>query len=393
MRRSEIHHGVFLILACAIATGCSDRASGRSLSTIAKAWPKVDGSTSTEPLAVLIASKAHGLPYDWSRGPAEERTVVPSGQMRPALAARIVREVHHHGTHDAYTELIDRRVDLILVAREPSTRERAAAARAGVVLDVRPFALDALVFVVNARNPVRDLPLERLRAVYGPGGTERWTELGGGEGTIEAFQREEDSGSQELIDQLVMRGLPMRDVQEVPIVRTMAGPINAVARRKAGLAFSVYYYVTNMARNGSVRMLGVDGVRPTRASIASRIYPLTTPVFAVLRQGTDPESPAAKLRDWLGTEDGRDAILESGYAPWHDRSHTGLRIPGDTCSSVRPHRVSIGLERNDGRRRRRLVPSPIRTDRFNAKQDPPDSRSSPRRLRSPGRRAAEKLVR
>lgn len=283
---------------------------------MARAWPGVDGSTSTEPLAVLIACKAHGLRYEWRRGPAEERTVVPSGERRPDLAARIVEEVHHHGTHDAYTGLIERRADLILVARQPSTRERAAAARAGVVLDLRPFALDALVFVVNARNPVRDLPLERLRAVYGPGGPMRWPELGGDEGVIEAFQREEDSGSQELIDQLVMRGLPMRDVREVPVVRTMAGPIHAVAMRKAGLAFSVYYYVTNMARNGSVRMLGVDGVRPTRASIASRLYPLTSPVYAVLRKGTDPEAPAAKLRDWLGTEEGRDALLESGYAPW-----------------------------------------------------------------------------
>lgn len=298
-----------------MATGCSDRASDPALSSIARAYPRVDGSTSTEPLAVLIACKAHGRPYTWRRGPAEERTVVPSDESRPDLAARIVREGHHHGTHDAYTALIDRRVDLILVAREPSTREVAAAARAGVVLDARPFALDALVFLVNSRNPVRDLPLERLRAVYGPGGPDRWSELGGAEGAIEAFQREQDSGSQELIGQFVMKELPMRDVREIPIVRTMAGPIHAVAMREAGLAFSVYYYVTNMARNGSVRMLGVDGVRPTRASIASRLYPLTSPVFAVLRKGTDPKASAAKLRDWLGTQEGRDALLESGYAP------------------------------------------------------------------------------
>ncbi len=334
-----------------MATNCSDRASDPSLAAIARAWPGVDGSTSTEPLAVLIACKAHGLRYGWRRGPAEERTVVPSGERRPDLAARIVREVHHHGTHDAYTGLIDRRVELILVAREPSLRELAAAARAGVALDVRPFALDALVFVVNVRNPVRDLPLERLRAVYGPGGPERWTGLGGGEGVIEAFQREEDSGSQELIDQLVMRGRPMRDVREIPIVRTMAGPIHAVAMREAGLAFSVYYYVTNMARNGSVRMLGVDGIRPTRASIASRRYPLTSPVFAVLRKGSNPEGPAAKLRDWLGTQEGREALLESGYAPYpvsspRVRSQGGLfrgtRLPAVVFESRPVNRYQAG---------------------------------------------------
>lgn len=184
------------------------------------------------------------------------------------------------------------------------------------MLDARPFALDALVFVVNARNPVKDLELEQIRAVFGPGGATRWSEIGGRDEAIEAFQREQDSGSQELIEQLVMRGLLMRDVSEVPIVRTMAGPINAVAMREAGLAFSVYYYVTNMSRNRSVRTLGVGGVRPTRASIASRLYPLTSPVFAVLRKGTDPEASSARLRDWLGTREGRDAVQESGYAPF-----------------------------------------------------------------------------
>lgn len=316
MRCLDAHRGIPLLLALSLAYGCSDRVSDPSLSGIARAYPRVDGSTSTEPLAALLACKALGLPYSWRRGPAEERTVVPSDQRRPDLAARVVREAHHHGTHDAYTALIDRRADLILVARGPSARELAAAARAGVVLDARPFALDALVFVVNARNPVKDLELEQIRAVFGPGGPRRWSEIGGRDEAIEAFQREQDSGSQELIEQLVMRGLAMRDVSETPIVRTMAGPINAVAMREAGLAFSVYYYVTNMARNRSVRTLGVGGVRPTRASIASRRYPLTSPVFAVLRKGTDPEAPSARLRDWLGTREGRDAVRESGYAPY-----------------------------------------------------------------------------
>lgn len=318
MKRPHVCQGIFLTLIAALVASCSGETAGPSLSRVARAWPGVDGSTSTEPLAALIACRAHGLSYVWRRGPAEERTVVPSGGRRPDLAAKVVREAHHHGTHAAYTGLVARRADLILVAREPSSRELAAAERAGVVLDVRPFALDALVFLVNARNPVMGLSLERIRAVYGTGGPTTWPELGGTGGAIEAFQREEDSGSQELIEKLVMHGHPMRDVSAVPIVRTMAGPIHAVAMREAGLSFSVYYYVTNMARNPSVRMLAVDGVRPGRASIASGRYPLTAPVYAVMRKGTDAASPAAALRDWLFKEAGRDALLESGYAPLPD---------------------------------------------------------------------------
>ncbi len=256
------------------------------------------------------------MEYTWKQGPAEERTVVPSGGRRPDLAARIVRDIHHNGTHDAYTNLIEGRVDLILVAREPSQREFAEAARANVFLDVRPFALDALVFLVNQKNPVETVSLEKLRSVYSLGGLRGWSSLGGTTGSIEAFQREPDSGSQELMEKLVMRGSPMADENAVPVVRTMAGPVNAVAMRERGLAFSDYYYVTNMARNRSVRMLGIDGEFPTRSSIALRRYPLVSPVFSVLRKGSSAEENAPKLRNWLTTPEGESAVLESGYAPY-----------------------------------------------------------------------------
>jgi ABC-type phosphate transport system substrate-binding protein len=45
---------------------------------------------------------------------------------------------------------------LILVARGPSPGEKAALKKSGVALDLRPIALDAFVFLVNADNPVNN---------------------------------------------------------------------------------------------------------------------------------------------------------------------------------------------------------------------------------------------
>ncbi len=276
-------------------------------------YPRVDGSTSTHPLSVLIACKRLGVPYEWRQPPSLERTVFPSRRRHPLHAAKIEERVRHHGTHQAYVALIEKKADLILVAREPSVREIEAARRAGVDLEVTPVALDALVFVLNVSNPVDNLPADAIRGIFGPAALKSWSSVGGPRSAIEAFQREPDSGSQELIEKLVMKGIPVRDAHEVPLIRTMAGVVNTVAVRERGIAYSIYYYITNMAPNRKVKMIAIDGVRPTPATIASGEYPLTSGVFAVLRKGT--RGPARSLRDWLLSEEGQAAVRESGYVP------------------------------------------------------------------------------
>ncbi len=302
-------------VAILLAMSCSQAERDPLRDAIARQYPRVDGSTSTHPLSVLIACKLQGVAYEWKRPPALERTVFPSRTAHPLLAAKIEETVKHHGTHEAYLSLIGDRTDLILVAREPSARELEAAHVAGVVLDVKPVALDALVFVLNTRNPVENLTRDQIREIFGAPGTRSWITLGGPDAAIEPFQREPDSGSQELMEKLVMKGSPMRNEHEVPRIYTMAGAVNKVAAREYGIAFSIYYYVTNMAPDEHVRMIAIDGVRPTAATITSRAYPLTSEVFAVVRKGLPQGSPAASLLAWLQTGEGQAAVRESGYVP------------------------------------------------------------------------------
>jgi len=250
--------------------------------------------------------------------------VFPDRVARPILASRIELEIVHHGTHEAYLSLVAGDADLILVARGPSSSEAEAARSAGVALDVRPIALDALVFVVNASNPVEGLTLDQLRSVYGPGRLPGWT-VGGPGMPIQPCQREPDSGSQELIQKLVMGDLPMRDAAGAPVIHTMGGVVHAVAMREWGIAFSIYYYVTNMAPNPATKLLAIEGVPPSPETIAAGAYPLTAEVHAGVREDAPPGSTAVLLRDWLLSEPGQAAIRESGYAPGAADPPVGLR--------------------------------------------------------------------
>lgn len=312
-----------LLLALPIVWNSSCNRSGRDLETIFRDYPRVDGSTSTHPLSVLVACKINRVPYRWETPPALERTVFPAGE-DSSISSWIEKNIQHHGTHEAYMNLISGKAELILVARAPSIRETESASQHGVSFDVRPIALDALVFVVHKSNRVSNLTLSQIRSIYGPKGIKNWAEVGGSNVALEAFQREQDSGSQEIMEGLVMKGIPIRGPDEIRVIYTMAGVVHAVAKRENAIAYSIFYYVTNMAPDPLTKMIAVEGIRPAPETIGAWKYPLTTEAFAVIRKDAKGESRAVLLRNWLLSAKGQSAVRESGYVPITEKSESSL---------------------------------------------------------------------
>lgn len=216
--------------------------------------------------------------------------------------------------------------DFVLVARLPSEYELQEAHKVGVELDVQPVALDAFVFLVHVENPVDNLELDTVRRIY-TGEITNWGEASGGQVMgfgIHAYQRNQQSGSQELMNALVMQGTPMADFPEMMILLGMTGPINTIGGIPSnmylpgdslGIGYSVYYYATYIYPHERIKLISIEGVFPTPDSIASRNYPLTTEVYAVIREGMPQNSNAVLLRDWLLTEQGQAVVEQSGYVP------------------------------------------------------------------------------
>ena len=267
-------------------------------------YPRVDGSTSTHPLEVVIAARTLGLAYWWQQH--------FDGTRRPVLETSEL-EVVHHGTHQSYLNLIAGNADLILVARLPSRDELDLAAKRDVALEAQAIALDAFIFLLNARNPVNGLTVEKIQGIY-TGRVTNWSELGGLDAEINPYQRNENSGSQELMKRLVMKDLDMIDAPDL-ILMGMMGPINALTRDREGIGYSVYFFEEFMAPREEIKVCAIDGVLPDPESIAGENYPLTTRVYAVIRTDTGQDSTASRLRNWLSSSQGRTAIKESGYVP------------------------------------------------------------------------------
>lgn len=70
-----------------------------------------------------------------------------------------------------------------------------------------------------------------------------------------------------------------------------------------------------MAPQTNVKLCAVNGIAPTRDHIADRTYPLTAPVYVVVRSDLPAGSTALYLRDWLRSTEGQAVVDESGYVP------------------------------------------------------------------------------
>lgn len=275
----------------------------------AENFPNIDGSTSTAPISSMIVCQTLRVECSWMEFPDGSKILAVDlrdydGESPP---------ISHTGTHNAYLNLIDQKSDLVLVARLPSAEEQLLAMSSGTQLIAEAIALDAFVFIVNEDNPVEQITSDNIRSIYS-GEITNWEELGGSARPIQAYQRNDQSGSQELMQDLVMQGVPMVALPDL-ILPTMIAPFYAVSEDIDGISYSVYYYEENMAPNERIKLIAVDGIQPTPQNIGDQSYPYTTQVYAVIRGDLPTDSSAYILRDWLISPDGQRLIEGSGYIP------------------------------------------------------------------------------
>ncbi len=219
-------------------------------------YPRVDASLATQPLATAFYKS-----FTNSAEVSEE-------------------ELNYTNTHPGYVKLINGEADLIIVT-EPSEEEMALAREKNIELEVIPVVKEGFVFYVNGQNPVDNLTLEQIQKIY-TGEIKNWSEVGGQNENIRAYQRPKNSGSQTGMLSLVMKDLKIANPITEDIISTMEAIINLVSDYDNGInsiGYSYYYYATTMFQDidanvaNRIKLLAVDGVKPTNESIRNRQLP------------------------------------------------------------------------------------------------------------------------
>ena len=252
-------------------------------------YPKIDGSTVTLPLAEAFKADFTG---------ANINEV----------------EIEHSKTHNAYVNLINGNADLILVTY-PSEDEKKLAEQQGIELEIVPIVKEAFVFFVNKNNPVENLTLNQIQDIYS-GKIKNWSEVGGSNNNILAFQRPENSGSQTGMLELVMKGKKMMQPTTETISQDMADIIDVISdynNSETAIGYSYYYYAITMYTSEEMKLLAVNGIEPTYDNIQTGLYDLQTAYYAVIRKDEPENSNTRKLLKAMMSERGQNVAKEAGY--------------------------------------------------------------------------------
>lgn len=259
------------------------------------AYPRVDGSTATQPLGLAFKQNFTGEEI------ASEDYVVSK-------------------THNAYVKLINKEVDLILVT-SPSEDELKLAKDKGMELEVIPVVKEGFVFYVNSNNKVDNLTTKQIQQIYSDKIT-NWKTVGGKDKKILAYQRPVNSGSQTGMLSLVMKDVKIAEAPTEHIAASMADIINFVSaydNAENAIGYSYYYYATTMFQDidkdiaDGIKLLSVDGVKPNAETIRNGSYPFTTAYYIVIDKAADENSPARKLANYMLSDRGQKVATEAGY--------------------------------------------------------------------------------
>ena len=218
----------------------------------------------------------------------------------------------YNNTPDGYKLLSEKQTD-IFIGVYPSEEQKAYAEACNTTFRYTPIGSEGFVFFVHKDNPIENLTTEQIQGIYS-GEITNWSEVGGNDEKIEAFQRNEGSGSQSMLKRF-MGDKPIMEAPTELKNDLMAGIIEQVANYKSktnSIGFSFRFYVEGIIKNPDIKMISIDGVAPAAKNIKNGTYPVVTPIYAVTYEEETNEN-VEKLLSWILSSEGQHIIEETGY--------------------------------------------------------------------------------
>jgi len=179
--------------------------------------------------------------------------------------------------------------------------------------NLHPVAWDALAIIVHPTNPVNNLTMKQVRAIY-TGKITNWKQVGGPDAPIHLYvRRGKISGVGYAIRQYVFQDSNMDFVTDRKYVVRSSGPLEKAAEKDP---YAMGITGVSSARKRKVKIIAFDGKTPTYEHVASGQYGLYRPLYLV----TSPH-PSPEVKDFIAfatSDEGRRIIRENGTVPYKD---------------------------------------------------------------------------
>ena len=173
-----------------------------------------------------------------------------------------------------------------------------------------PVAWDAVVFIVHPSNPVRGLDVQQVRDIF-LGNLDNWSEVGGRNAPIDLYSVMGPYDGLESSIRQILFGNPayMAKIDRLFLnqhqieVGVQMDPDSIGMTTLAGLD------------KQRVRALSIDGVAPTRESVADGSYLLTIPIYLVYRADSPKAAEITRFAEFLRTPVAEAAMMNKRLVP------------------------------------------------------------------------------
>ncbi|ABK44093.1 phosphate ABC transporter substrate-binding protein, PhoT family [Magnetococcus marinus MC-1] len=168
-------------------------------------------------------------------------------------------------------------------------------------------AWDAMVVIVHPSNPVENISVEQLKAIY-DGTITNWNELGGPDKRIVLVTRDGKYSGVGHMFRMEVFGDKEYEFKARSLKVKSTGPLEAkVEKAEASLGIDGI----SSAKKREVKFLNLNGVAPSKDNIASGNYPLIRPLYLALNKS--PSNPEAqKVLDFVLSDEGQAIISAQG---------------------------------------------------------------------------------
>lgn len=230
----------------------------------------------------------------------------------------ITIEVSGGGSGVGISSLIQGLADMANASRTMKDKEKA---RAENELGVAPAEFivgqDALAVYVHKDNPLEEITLAQLEAIYADGGNiSKWSELGvtvpGGADEIVRVSRQNNSGTYAYFREAVLQDNDFK-LGSIDLSGS-SDVVSMVEKTASSIGYSGMGYATD-----DVKMLKIkktddaDAVAPKADNVINGTYPIARPLL--IYTAGEPDGALKAYLDWILGENGQAIISEMGYVP------------------------------------------------------------------------------
>lgn len=171
-------------------------------------------------------------------------------------------------------------------------------------------AKDGITLYLNESNPVSEMTIDQIRAIY-LGETTNWKDLGGPDDKIILYGRENSSGTYVYFRDNVLNGKDYSsNMQSLP---GTAAVVNAVSKDKLGIGYGGAAYAKGIKILKVKKDAGSPAYEPTAETVKQNQYPITRYLFMYTR--AKPIGDIKNFVDWTLSDEGQAIVTKVGYFP------------------------------------------------------------------------------